>query len=1051
MKKSTPKITLKKSLKYTVALAFAVSVCGIYLNHRFNSRLYKSPLSAKAEDKDNDEGRDAQGMAAYFFNARKNNITGKMDYAAMQRTENSLQALQNSHRATAGALGLNWTSMGPTNVGGRTRAIIFDNQDHTGNTMFAGAVSGGIWKSTNAGATWSPVDDNLQSLEACCLAQASNGYIYCGTGEDFLYYSLGEGFSTGMIGGGIFVSKDDGATFTRLPSTAPPATNDTIQNNNGAPANGAQWAYVDRIAISPCNDSIIYAATNEGLFISHDAGSTWQHALNSATHSKISGISHDVKISTDGKVVVASINGTGYIQRLGACGENDSLFTAINSGLVNHKLGGGNISSRIEFAISPTNPAVIYASVANGGSFVGIYMAMDTGKTWYEIGTPSPTFNPFGNSGENQANYDNCIAVFPTNQGEILLGGLTFWFWQQGAPGDSVGSWENISYYGEVPGGPGVHADDQTITFDPYNPNIVYIGCDGGIFQTLNINTLNTNPAPNNLPDWYGMNRNYVTTQFFTVAFAADSFAGSSQFPVLGGTQDNGTPYVPGNVNGYPQDQLLDASGGDGGGCAFSYINPNVGFTTVHYGNNYLRITNAPSFANFLTTTGGIGKGANIDSISNLAGNLAGAVTCFVPPVALYENMYDKNTTDSIRWIADKNYRAGDTIYPVSPNGLVSMTYILPKAVVTGDSVMVQNVVVSKAAIAFNSSYGVWMNMQAVDLSDPIIWMPIGGPLSKPDAFGSGTDKTGVHSLAWSMDGDAIFAGTEGGSLFRFSNLNNVRDTSYLQGALWSEGGSGNSVTNPNCRVLSYNVGGGTFTGRDILSITINPANQNDAIITLGNYSNSVYIYYSSNAMSVSPLPTWTSKQGNLPYMPVYSASYALQDGGAPNQVVIGTEHGVWSTANITAASPTWTRDNNGAPNTLVLAIHQQNTPPWLCKNSGRLYMGTHGRGIWSSSSLGPLSVPPITTPELSNDLKVYPSPMSVSGTVDLSLAKEADNITLTIYDITGRAVQSQYLGKQTAGEHLIPIQTSGYNEGEYIVSVTGDNYRQSGRFMVVH
>ncbi len=1047
MKKNNTKSSVIKPLKYSVLAAIVLSAAGIYLHKTLNTRLYRAAINKEADK--NDDGREALGMEQYFFNARKNNVTGKMDYAAMAKAELALQNYNNSHRATAGGLGLNWSSMGPTNVGGRTRAILFDKNDPSGNTMFAASVSGGIWKSTDAGASWSPVNDNLLSLEACCLAQDANGNIYCGTGEGFSLYSGGEGFSTAMLGGGIFKSTDDGATFQVLPSTIPTRTNDSINNVGGA------WSYVNRIAIPPCNPNIIYAATNAGLYISNDAGTTWHKAKKSTSPSiPIGGNALDVKISNDGQIVVASINGFGYYQNPGSCGTFDTTFSQMRTTGAD-KIGNGD---RIEFAISPTNSQYIYASVAyNGGALQGIYMTMDMGNHWHLVGPGgSPSFDPFTVGSGDQGDYDNTVAVFPTNPGEILLGGTTFWFWKQNSPNDTVGSWQTITAYGQIIGGPGVHPDEHAIAFDPANPNIVYIGCDGGIFQTLNINTLNTEPQPNNLPNWNPMNRNYVTTQFFNIAFGPWDQQGSQNgVPLLGGTQDNGSPFIPGTVTNYPQDQLVDASGGDGGGCALSYIDPHVGFSSVHYENALLRITDAPSFASFLTTTGGIGKGANIDSMSILAAAVNGAIgqpsTCFVPPLALYENMYDKNTIDTIQWIADSNYQAGHVVYPISPNGLVPITYTLPKSMSKGDTIRIQNIVVSKCATAFNGTYGVWMNMQAVDLSDPVVWMPIGGPLSKPVPD---NDQYPVHSLAWSPDGDALLAGSEDGKLFRFSNLNQIRDSSYLNGALWSEGGSGNSVTNPLCRVISYNVDtANSFKGRDILSITFNPRDKNDAIVTLGNYNNTKYIFYSNNVLSVHHLPTWTSKQGisstALPLMPVYTASYAFEDGNPDSaSVVVGTEHGVWSTPNITVANPVWSRDNNGAPNTLVLGIKQQNTPTWLCSNSGNIYMGTHGRGIWSSNTLGPLSVPQVNAPA-GSDLKVYPNPMNTNGTVDFALAK-ADNLTLTVYDIMGREVENMHLGTQATGEHLIPLNTSAYSAGTYIVSVTGNTYHKTGRFVVV-
>ncbi len=157
----------------------------------------------------------------------------------------------------------------------------------------------------------------------------------------------------------------------------------------------------------------------------------------------------------------------------------------------------------------------------------------------------------------------------------------------------------------------------------------------------------------------------------------------------------------------------------------------------------------------------------------------------------------DPYTVDSILWIADSAYNSGHIVYPISPNGGVPFPYVLPVSVAKGDTIKVKNTVVSKVATALSASQWVWMNMQAVDLSDAVVWMPIGGPQSLPDKF-TGADP--VHCLAWSPDGDALFVGTQGGQLFRFSNLDSIRDSSsYLSGAVMSipKGAAGSLCCQP--------------------------------------------------------------------------------------------------------------------------------------------------------------------------------------------------------------------------------------------------------------
>src|SRR5205085_9368454 len=144
--------------------------------------------------------------------------------------------------STSGVLGT-WQSLGPGNVGGRTRALIVDPV--TPNTMYAAGVAGGVWKSTNAGASWTPLNDFMANIAVTCLAfePGNSSVIYAGTGEGFF-----NGDAT--RGAGIFKSTDSGATWTRLASTI---TSD--------------FFFVQDIVVgSGANSQHVYAATRTGVW-----------------------------------------------------------------------------------------------------------------------------------------------------------------------------------------------------------------------------------------------------------------------------------------------------------------------------------------------------------------------------------------------------------------------------------------------------------------------------------------------------------------------------------------------------------------------------------------------------------------------------------------------------------------------------------------------------------------------------------------------------------------------------------------------------------------
>jgi len=982
-------------------------------------------------------------MAEYFFNARKNVATNKMDYASMLAADIADRALSNMrslHHVGVNPPQFHWTSMGPTATGGRTRAILIDNTDPTHQTIFAGGVSGGIWKSTNGGSTWDnsgaalslSLNDTLANINVCSIAQDAQGAIYIGTGEGFSAFAGGEGFSTDMIGGGMFKSTNDGATWRLLPNAAPLGINNS----------GAAWAYINRIAIRPDSFQVIYAATNAGLYVSHDSGAHWRNI--------IGGNALDVKISGDGSIAVASVNGDGYY-----CypKTNANLFTNMPF------LGAGHLphnALRIEFAIAPSDPNRIYASVISTPNFSsaganGIYMnktavSSGNGGYWYEIGPGgSRAFDPYaepGGAAGDQPVYDNTLGVFPNNETQLLCGGVVLWHWNQLSANDTVGTWAEVSHYSENPADPlAIHPDEHAIVFDQNNSNVVYIGCDGGIYKSTNATNLETGAAS---IAFQAINRNYNVTQFYTLCFTpyVNPLNGLG---IGGGTQDNGSPYI--NGNSYNPYDGTDMSSGDGAGCAVSALNPNIAYfcsddgTLERTGN--LGSLSFPTIA--YTSYKGKNVGADIDSVWLSAAG-AGAV-CFVFPVALYESAYDTLNLDSLKYIANKNYNAGDTAFAQSQNVPgYTYPYKLKSPLAKGASLEIPDRVVSRLAIGFSPAQGIWMNGQGASNST-VVWMPIAGPNSLPDAYVDGGGRPQIHCLAWSPNGNTLYAGTEDGVFYRFSNINSIVANNYNSGALFYEAIGTGYVASSN-KVVSKNLTAALgATNRDILSIIVDPKDSSKVLVTLGNYGQGAYVFYSSDAGN-----TFTDVQGNLPLMPVYSAILDIRNADGTwntNAAMIATEHGIYTTSNI--ASGVWVKNNEGMANCLTLAIKQQTLNPWQCNNSGDIYVGSHGRGLWvSTTNYMPLGVSTVTKPASDLDnLMIYPNPMTTQGNVEFNLSSE-DKVTITIYDMQGKEMKTTELGTQSEGNHKVSFNSTGLAAGTYFISLTGTNVRKVSKFIVV-
>ena len=340
------------------------------------SHLPSKNMDRKGKDADDREEQGAADAEKYLWSLRVNPATGTIDVNDVINARKQVEAMAEANRnqrMKSGSFNLQWEELGPDNIGGRTRAILFDknNPDH----MFAGGVGGGLFRSTDHGQSWYVVNDQYQNLSVSCITQASNGDIYLGTGEGlYAYYGTTVG---SFPGEGIWKSTDGGNTFKRLGSTW----------DNLTAAQQANWITVNNIYADPSNPLRIYAATGNGLRMSPDSGHTWINPVRTNMNGAlITTTATTVKVATDG-TVICSLNGVIYISdSAGKCG-NDSTFKKVTT---------IPVSGRAELAVAPSNPNVMYACVASGSALSGIYRTTDKFKTVSVIGPGGGSFNPMG-------------------------------------------------------------------------------------------------------------------------------------------------------------------------------------------------------------------------------------------------------------------------------------------------------------------------------------------------------------------------------------------------------------------------------------------------------------------------------------------------------------------------------------------------------------------------------------------------------------------------------------------------------------------------------
>ena len=424
--------------------------------------------------------------------------------ALQQRFE--IQSASPARTAGAGISSNRWSEMGPGNIGGRVRAVAVHPSNN--NKIWVGSVSGGLLSSNNAGATWSVVNDFLPSV-------AISGIVFDPINPLIMYAGTGEGFynGDGIRGLGIFRSLDGGISWTQLPSTNP--------------ATGAQWYWVNRIAVHPQNGNIILAATVNGTYRSSNAGASWSLVNNARAL--------DVKFDPlDGNIAVLGRDD-------GAVSYSSDAGVSWNS----VQLVSGR--ARVEIALTSAARGVVFASVAlDSGT---IFKSTNFGQTWAQISTP----RHLGNQGW----YANTIAISPTDPNKIYIGGLDLY-----GSNDGGFNFSKLSTWYLAPNSP--HADHHTIVIDPGFNGLtnkrVYFGNDGGLYRADNIESVNAGSANNG---WTNLNNGLGITQFY-------SGAGYTGGRVIGGTQDNGSLV---QVQGSPNWNTF--YGGDGGYSAIDTSNSN--------------------------------------------------------------------------------------------------------------------------------------------------------------------------------------------------------------------------------------------------------------------------------------------------------------------------------------------------------------------------------------------------------------------------------------------------------------------------------------------
>jgi len=428
--------------------------------------------------------------------------------------------------------GLAFRSIGPAVTSGRIADIAVHPVER--GTWFVAAASGGVWKTVNAGTTWSPVFDKEGSYSIGCVTIDPRDplTVWVGSGENNSQRSV-------SYGDGVYKSTDGGKSWSNVGLK--------------------ESEHIGRIAVSPRDGNVVYVAAqgplwraggDRGLYKTSDGGKTWERVLHVDEYT---GINEVVMDPRDPEVLYASAyQRHRQVWTLIDGGPGSGVWKSRDGGKTWKKLENGlpkEDKGKIGLAVSPANPDVVYAIVEATEKATGFYRSLDGGGNWekmsdYVSGSPQ---------------YYNEIFADPLVEGRVYSMDTYMMVTDDGG--------RNFRRAGEK----SKHVDNHALWIDPADTKHLIVGCDGGLYQSFD--RAATWRFVGNLP----------ITQFYRVAVDNDQ----PSYNVYGGTQDNftlGGPSRTANRNGIRNSDWGVVVGGDGFQCAADPTNPNIVYGESQHG-----------------------------------------------------------------------------------------------------------------------------------------------------------------------------------------------------------------------------------------------------------------------------------------------------------------------------------------------------------------------------------------------------------------------------------------------------------------------------------
>lgn len=471
-------------------------------------------------------------LFSFSLSAQKKSAKKK---AKEKETATSVTTLQDSLFSAGVFSGVSFRSIGPAFMSGRIADIAIHPEDD--NVWYVAVGSGGVWKTENAGTTWSSLFDGQSSYSTGCVTidPQNPTTIWVGTGENVGGRHVG-------YGDGVYRSLDGGKSWKNM----------GLKDSE----------HISKIIVHPDNSDVIWVAAQgplwskggeRGLYKSTDGGETWEQTLGDDEWTGVTDILIDPRnperlyaATWDRHRTVAAYMGGGPGTAIYRSEDGGDNWTELSSGLPGSNMG------KIGLAISPQQPDVVYAAIELDRRTGGVYRSENRGATWRKMSSTV--------SGGTGPHYYQELYASPHAFDRIYLASVRMFVSDDGGKNFRTMRERNK------------HSDNHALVFRKDDPDYLLVGTDGGIYESFDL-----------AQNWRFID-NLPITQFYKVAVDdAEPF-----YNVYGGTQDNNTQGGPSrtdNVHGIRNGDWFITLYGDGHQPATEPGNPNIMYSEWQQGN----------------------------------------------------------------------------------------------------------------------------------------------------------------------------------------------------------------------------------------------------------------------------------------------------------------------------------------------------------------------------------------------------------------------------------------------------------------------------------